>query len=96
MSRIIIICIICALANILGGTAFGQGVDPLIGTWKLNLEKSTVNFPLPKSVSFTVVKDGQNMVSTVEGVNNQGQPTKQGWGFSFGVPRVICWDANTG
>jgi hypothetical protein len=22
--------------------AFGQSVDPLIGTWKLNLEKSTV------------------------------------------------------
>jgi hypothetical protein len=23
-----------------GGPAFGQGVDPLIGTWKLNVEKS--------------------------------------------------------
>lgn len=25
------------------------GIDPLIGTWKLNLEKSTVNFPLQKA-----------------------------------------------
>jgi hypothetical protein len=57
--------------------AFGQGVDPLIGTWKLNLEKSTANFPLPKSVSFTVVKNGENMVSTIEGVDAQGQSGKQ-------------------
>jgi hypothetical protein len=32
--------------------AFGQGVDPLIGTWKLNLEKST-GTGLPKSWSLT-------------------------------------------
>jgi hypothetical protein len=25
--------------------AFGQGVDPLIGSWKLNLEKSTSTAP---------------------------------------------------
>jgi hypothetical protein len=25
--------------------AFGQGVDPLIGTWKLNVEKSTSTAP---------------------------------------------------
>jgi hypothetical protein len=24
--------------------AFSQGVDPVLGTWKLNLEKSTANF----------------------------------------------------
>jgi hypothetical protein len=62
-----------------GGTA---GVDPLIGTWKINLEKSTCNCPLPKSLSFIVVKDGQNMISTVEGVSNQGQP------FKFVVPHI--------
>ena len=27
-------------ALIVAGLAFGQAVDPLIGTWKLNLEKS--------------------------------------------------------
>jgi hypothetical protein len=30
--------------------AFGQGVDPLIGSWKLNLAKSMSNVPLPKSL----------------------------------------------
>jgi hypothetical protein len=53
--------------------AFGQGVDPLIGTWKMNVEKSTSSAPLPKSLSFTVVKDGQNMLSTVEGVDGEGR-----------------------
>jgi hypothetical protein len=62
--------------------AFGQEVDPLIGTWKLNLEKSTANFPLPKSISFTVVPDGKNMLSTVEAVNTEGQLTK------FTIPHI--------
>jgi hypothetical protein len=34
------IILACALLGVLGVPAFGQGVDPLIGTWKLNLEKS--------------------------------------------------------
>jgi hypothetical protein len=62
--------------------AFGQGVDPLIGTWKFNPEKSTCNCPLQKSLSFTVVKDGQNMVSTVEGVDSEGRA------FKFLVPHI--------
>ena len=28
-------------ALIVASPAFGQGVDPLIGTWELNLQKST-------------------------------------------------------
>jgi hypothetical protein len=67
--------VIVALALTL--PASGQGVDPIIGTWKLNLEKSTANYPLPKkSPSFTVVKDGDHMVSTVEGVDDQGRASK--------------------
>ncbi len=75
MRRVILAC---ALAGILSVPAFGQGVDPLIGTWKFNREKSTANYPLAQSMSFTVVKDGENMVSTVEGVNGEsGQAFKQ-------------------
>jgi hypothetical protein len=55
--------------------AFGQGVDPLVGTWKLNLEKSTSTpGPLPKSQTLTFTRDGQNMVNNGEGVDAQGQP----------------------
>jgi hypothetical protein len=65
-----------ALAGILGVPAFGQGVDPLIGTWKLNVEKSTSSGPLAKSQSITFTKDGPNMVNNGEGVDAQGQPYK--------------------
>jgi hypothetical protein len=72
-------CIIvaCALASILGVPAFGQGVDPLIGTWKFNPEKSTlVGIPVMKSQTNTWSGEGQNFIDTVEGVDAQGQPFK--------------------
>jgi hypothetical protein len=56
--------------------AFGQGVDPLVGSWKLNLEKSTFVGPLPKSQTLTWAGEGQNFTNTAEGVDAQGQPTK--------------------
>ena len=57
--------------------AFGQGVDPLIGTWKLNLEKSTfTGLAPPKSVTATWAGEGQTLAVTAEGVNAQGQPFK--------------------
>jgi hypothetical protein len=41
--------------------AFGQGVDPLIGTWKLNVEKSMGSTgSVPKSLTSTVAGEGQN------------------------------------
>jgi hypothetical protein len=57
--------------------AFGQGVDPIIGTWKLNLEKTTSTEPLVKSLTNTAVRDGQNFINTGEGLDAQGQPFKQ-------------------
>jgi hypothetical protein len=42
------LCVGIIVAISLSLPAFGQGVDPLIGTWKLNLEKSTSTAPLPK------------------------------------------------
>jgi hypothetical protein len=57
--------------------AFGQGVDPLIGTWKLNLEKSTfVGVPPVKSQTATWAGEGQTFAVTGEGVDAQGQPFK--------------------
>ena len=74
MSRIILSC---ALAGILGVPAFGQAVDPLIGTWKLNLEKSTfTGLASPKSMTATWAGEGQNLAVTAEGVDAQGQPFK--------------------
>jgi hypothetical protein len=58
--------------------AFGQGIDPLIGTWKLNLEKSTYTGgdTAPKSRTATFAGEGQNLAVTAEGVQANGQPLK--------------------
>jgi hypothetical protein len=66
-----------AALSVIATTAFGQGVDPLSGTWKLNLEKSTYigNQP-PKSQTNTFTGEGQQFIDTVEGVNAQGQAVK--------------------
>jgi hypothetical protein len=56
--------------------AFGQGVDPLIGTWKMNVEKSTfVGTPPVKRLIQTYSGEGQNFIDTVEVLDAQGQPT---------------------
>jgi hypothetical protein len=75
MRRIILAC---ALAGILGVPAFGQGVDPFIGTWKLNTAKSTSSgYPLNKSLTLNIVREGQNLVANADGVDAQGQPFKR-------------------
>jgi hypothetical protein len=59
MRRIILTC---ALAGILGVPAFCQGVDPLIGSWKINLENSTATFTIPKDLSFTYSREGDTII----------------------------------
>jgi hypothetical protein len=54
--------------------AFGQGVDPLIGSWKQNLEKSTSTLPQPKSQTLTFAGEGQDFTNTDVGADPQGQP----------------------
>jgi hypothetical protein len=56
--------------------AFGQGVDPLIGTWKLNLEKSTMAPPLPKSLISTISKEGDHLIAVLDLVRDDGQTFK--------------------
>jgi hypothetical protein len=56
--------------------AFGQGVDPLLGTWKFNPEKSTSTFTPAKSVVNTYATDGDHIVNTIEGIDAQDKPYK--------------------
>jgi hypothetical protein len=70
------IVLACAFAGILSVPAFGQGVDPLIGTWKFNLEKSTSTAPLQRSATLTFAGEGQNLTNTAEGIDAQGQAFK--------------------
>jgi hypothetical protein len=68
--------IIVILAAIIGGPAFAQGVDPLIGTWKLNVEKSTSTVPLPKSLILAFAGEGQTLTDTADLVDDQGRASK--------------------
>jgi hypothetical protein len=49
--------------------------DPLIGTWKLNLAKSTYSpGPPPRSQTATFQAEGQGLRETLEAINAQGNP----------------------
>ena len=57
-----------------GGIAqlsFAQS-SPLIGTWKLNIEKSTFSGTPPRSRTATFAQDGQNIRNTVRAIDAQG------------------------
>ena len=47
----------------------------LIGTWKLNLDKSKLVGAPPRSATLTYTQDGQNMRSTAQGIDARGNPT---------------------
>jgi hypothetical protein len=50
--------------------------SPLIGTWKLNLDKSKFSpGPPPRSSTLTYTQDGQNIRLTNQGIDAQGNPT---------------------
>jgi hypothetical protein len=57
--------------------ACGQGVDPFVGTWKLNPAKSQFNpGPAPRSNTLTFEAVGQGLKVTAEGLDAQGNATK--------------------
>ena len=56
-------------------SAFAQS-SPLIGTWKLNVEKSKYSpGPAPRSATLTYAQDGQNIRNTSQTVDAQGNQT---------------------
>ena len=67
---------------VLAGTALAQSSSPTnIGTWKLNLAKSTYSAgTAPKSAAFTVEAAGAGIKATVDSVAADG--TVAHWGFT--------------
>jgi hypothetical protein len=63
---------------VVGSIARTQSSDPWIGTWKVNLEKSTYS-PGPKPTVAATVKiepsAGGGIKTTIDGTNPEGQPT---------------------
>ena len=58
--------------------------NPLVGTWKLNVEKSKYDpGPAPKSLTRTVVAQGEGVKYTFEGVSGDGKPISYGFSVNF-------------
>jgi hypothetical protein len=57
----------CLVATALPGIGIAEN-NPLIGTWKLNLEKSKFSpGPAPRSATPNFVADGANLTNTADG-----------------------------
>ena len=68
-----IVTVVVSLA--VSGLILAQGTDPRVGTWKLNLAKSTfTSGPAPKSTTRTVEAQGNGYKITYNGVAADGSP----------------------
>jgi hypothetical protein len=68
-----------------------QAADPVVGTWTLNVAKSTFNpGPAPKSEMRTYVVVGKDITATSKGVDADGKPTSGQWTVNYdGMDRPI-------
>jgi hypothetical protein len=76
--------------------------DPLIGTWKLNVAKSTYSpGPAPRSTTATATASSQGTMTVVEGVDATGKPIpRQVYtviydGQAHPVTGIPAYDANS-
>jgi hypothetical protein len=68
-------------ALIAGAAASAQTTEPVVGTWKLDVAKSTYKpGPAPKSSTLTVEPAGTGLKVAIDAVNADGSPLK--WGFT--------------
>ena len=63
--------------------ASAQPPDPLVGTWKLNLAKSTYPIPPPKSMTITIAPAAKGWTLDVQAIGPDGQPQKWGYTSTF-------------
>jgi hypothetical protein len=72
---------IAVVTLVAAATATMQTPDPIMGTWRLDLAKSTYKpGPAPKSTVIVVEPAGTGIKVAVDSVNADGSPLK--WGFS--------------
>ena len=83
MKRLLQLVAISVLA-LAGSAALRAQSNPLVGTWKLNVAKSKFD-PGPglKSLTRTVVADGDGVKYTFEGVTADGKPVAYGFSVAF-------------
>jgi hypothetical protein len=71
------------------GTAASQALaaalpaDPVVGAWKLNVEKSRYVTPAPKSMTVTIAPAARGYAFTIEAIGADGQLQKWGYVSAF-------------
>jgi hypothetical protein len=79
LTTVAVLCSAFVVATVLPHSGFAQST--LVGTWKLNLEKSKYSpGPAPKSGILTYEAVGQGYKVSNEGMNAKGDPTKSVFG----------------
>jgi hypothetical protein len=69
------------VALIAASAASAQTTEPIMGTWKLDVAKSTYKpGPAPKSSTLSIEPAGKGLKVAVDAVNADGSPLK--WGFT--------------
>jgi hypothetical protein len=69
------------VAILAASAASAQTTEPVMGTWKLDVAKSTYKpGPAPKSSTLTIEPAGKGLKVAVDAVNADGSPLK--WGFT--------------
>ena len=65
-------------ALVFAGAMVAAEDDPFVGTWNLDLAKSTYssNDPKPKNLTVNAVREGENVVVTFNGTAQDGSPIK--------------------
>jgi hypothetical protein len=60
-------------------------IDPMVGTWKLNLEKSkfTIDYPAPKSETILIEQQQGGVKVTADPVNFRGKPAHVVYSLMF-------------
>jgi hypothetical protein len=87
--------VLAAVAFTSPQAAFAQA-NPLLGTWQLNLTKSTFRpGPGPRSQPWTIVATGQGVTLNLEGIGAQGATQKSVWPIIFdGRPHPVTGNVN--
>jgi hypothetical protein len=82
------------IVTLFGIQLAAQSADPIVGTWVLNVAKSTFSpGPAPKSQSRTYVVAGQEIKATSKGVDGDGKPTAGEWTIIYdGKDRALTGD----
>ncbi len=83
MKRVLMFLAI-ALFVVVGSSTLLAQDNPLLGTWKLNVAKSKFDpGPAPKSMTRTVVAEGDGVKYTFDGVGSDGKPVSYGFSVKF-------------